>query len=68
MQPTAPAGAFLKAGDFEECFPDLSVSLSQGRRLMGRALDRRHHTPTQDKLTLCYTHRPESLALLLVRE
>jgi hypothetical protein len=38
IQPTAPAVAFLKASDFEEGFPDLSVSLSQGRRLMGKPL------------------------------
>jgi len=38
VQPTAPAGAFLKAGDFEECFPDLSVWFSQERRLTRRPL------------------------------
>jgi hypothetical protein len=30
--------AFLKAGDFDECFPNLSMWLSQGRRLMGSPL------------------------------
>jgi len=40
IQPTAPAVAFLDASDFEDCFLDLSVSFSQGQRLMGRALGR----------------------------
>jgi len=38
IRPAALAVAFLKAGDFEECFPDLSVLASQGRRLMGNTL------------------------------
>ncbi len=40
VQPTAPAVAFLKASDFEEWFPDLSIEFSQGRRLTHRALGR----------------------------